>query len=257
MLRHSIVRRALVACGLVACGSGLAALPATARDLAAPTGVVELFTSQGCSSCPPADAALKRLIDDGKVVALAYHVDYWNYLGWADTLASKDNTARQYAYARMLGRNGVYTPQAVLNGRSHVNGADLEGINSRLLAMADGGEGLDVPVEARLGGDEIDIKVGAGKGKANVIVVYFDREQMVDVKQGENGGRKIAYWHAVRDVQTIGMWDGKPASFVLPASILDQGKNGGCAVLLQTMKDAETPGAILGAAAVVTGTAAD
>ncbi|HTO30461.1 MAG TPA: DUF1223 domain-containing protein, partial [Pararhizobium sp.] len=178
-------------------------------------------------------------------------------LGWADTLASKDNTARQYAYARMLGRNGVYTPQAVLNGRSHVNGADLAGINSRLLAMADGGEGLDVPVEARVGGDEIDIKVGAGKGKANVIVVYFDREQMVDVKQGENGGRKIAYWHAVRDVQTIGMWDGKPASFVLPASILDQGKNGGCAVLLQTMKDAETPGAILGAAAVVTGTAAD
>ena len=262
MLRHSIVRRALVACGLVAyglatCGLGPVALPASARDAVAPSGVVELFTSQGCSSCPPADAALKRLIDDGKVVALAYHVDYWNYLGWTDTLATKDNTARQYAYARMLGRNGVYTPQAVLNGRSHVNGADLAGINSRITAMADGGEGLDVPVEAHVGGDEIDIKVGAGKGKANVVVVYFDRRQMVDVKQGENGGRKITYWHAVRDVQTIGMWDGKPASFVLPASILDQGKNGGCAVLLQTMKDGETPGPILGAAAIVTGATAD
>ena len=87
---------------MLACGLGLMALPVIAGE---PAGVVELFTSQGCSSCPPADAALKKLIDDGKVVALSYHVDYWNYLGWADTLATKDNTARQYAYARMLGRS--------------------------------------------------------------------------------------------------------------------------------------------------------
>ncbi|MCV9966178.1 thioredoxin family protein [Pararhizobium sp. BT-229] len=239
---------------MLACGFGLMALPAAAGD---PAGVVELFTSQGCSSCPPADAALKRLIDDGKVVALSYHVDYWNYLGWADTLATKDNTARQYAYAKMLGRSGVYTPQAVLNGRDHINGADLAGINRRLTEMDGKGQGLDVPVEAAVRNDEIDIKVGAGNGKANVVVVYFNREQQVDVTKGENSGKKISYWHSVRDIQTIGMWDGKPANFVLPASVLNEGENSGCAVLLQKMKDNETPGAILGATTVMSAKAAN
>ncbi|WP_438751407.1 DUF1223 domain-containing protein [Pararhizobium sp. O133] len=239
---------------LLALGLGLVALPVAAGEQ---QGVVELFTSQGCSSCPPADAALKSLIDEGKVVALAYHVDYWNYLGWADTLATKDNTARQYAYAKMLGRNGVYTPQAVLNGRDHINGADLKGINGKLEAMNIAGKGLAVPVDAAVREDEIDIKIGAGDGKANVVVVYFNRQQFVDVKKGENSGRKISYWHAVRDIQTIGMWDGKPASFVLPASILKEGENGGCAVLLQKMKDDETPGPILGAATVMAGNAAN
>ena len=236
---------------LLVCGLGLAALPVAAEDKMAPGGVVELFTSQGCSSCPPADAALKRLIDDGKVVALAYHVDYWNYLGWPDTLGSKENTARQYAYARMFGRNGVYTPQAVLNGREHVNGADLDGINNRLKAMQDRGKGLAVPVGATVREDEINIEIGAGVGKANVVVVYFNREQKVEVKKGENSGKTISYWHAVRDIETIGMWDGKAASFVLPASVLKEDVNSGCAVILQRMKEVDTPGAILGATTVM------
>ncbi|WP_275785777.1 DUF1223 domain-containing protein [Pararhizobium gei] len=239
----SATRRVLLAIGFC-----LSALPAVAGE---PAGVVELFTSQGCSSCPPADAALKKLIDDGKVVALSYHVDYWNYLGWADTLATKDNTARQYAYARMLGRSGVYTPQAILNGRSHINGADLDGINRKLTEMSTNGKGLAVPVQASVKNDEIEIKVGAGSGKANLLVIYFNREQMVDVKTGENSGKTISYWHAVRDIQTVGMWDGKPARFVLPASVLQEGENGGCAVLLQKMKNNETPGAILGATTIM------
>ena len=187
---------------MLACGLGLLAMPAVAQDAGKPAGVVELFTSQGCSSCPPADAALKTLIDDGKVVALSYHVDYWNYLGWADTLASKDNTARQYAYARMFGRSGVYTPQAVLNGRDHINGADLDGINNRLSSMDAAGKGLAVPVSASVNKDEMTIKIGAGTGKANVVVVYFNREKLVDVQKGENSGKKISYWHSVRDIQT-------------------------------------------------------
>jgi hypothetical protein len=246
MSGSSTVRRIMLACGF-----GLMAMPAVAEDAVTPAGVVELFTSQGCSSCPPADAALKTLIDDGKVVALSYHVDYWNYLGWADTLASKDNTARQYAYAKMFGRSGVYTPQAVLNGRDHINGADLDGINNRLSAMNSAGQGLAVPIAANVRKDEIDIKIGEGTGKANVVVVYFNRQQLVDVKKGENSGKQISYWHSVRDVQTIGMWDGKPANFVLPASILNEGENGGCAVLLQKMKDSEAPGAIVGATTVM------
>lgn len=242
---------------MLACGLGLLAMPAVAQDAGKPAGVVELFTSQGCSSCPPADAALKTLIDDGKVVALSYHVDYWNYLGWADTLASKDNTARQYDYARMFGRSGVYTPQAVLNGRDHINGADLDGINNRLSSMDAAGKGLAVPVSASVNKDEMTIKIGAGTGKANVVVVYFNREKLVDVQKGENSGKKISYWHSVRDIQTIGMWDGKPADFVLPASVLNEGENGGCAVLLQKMKDSETPGAIVGATTVMAETTAN
>mgnify|MGYP002382315267 CR=1 FL=1 len=105
---------------------------------APPTGfaLVEWFTSEGCSSCPPADNLLPQLAaNNPQVIPLSFHVDYWNYLGWADTLASKDNTDRQYAYARMFGRNGVYTPQAVLNGREHLNGADISGIRSRIESM--------------------------------------------------------------------------------------------------------------------------
>lgn len=245
-----MIRHLVLTIGLFGAVSGAAA----ADNGKAVKGVVELFTSQGCSSCPPADAALKRLIDEGEVVALAYHVDYWNYLGWADTLASRENTERQYAYARMLGRNGVYTPQVILNGRDHMNGSDLLAIKGGLETMRAAGKGLAVPIEAAMAGDGITIKVGAGEGKANVVVVYFDRARVVNVERGENKGKRIAYWHAVKDIQTIGMWNGKPAQFTLPASVLiEERGNSGCAVLLQSMKDKETPGAILGAATVLAG----
>ncbi|MFP5077453.1 DUF1223 domain-containing protein [Rhizobium sp. YIM 134829] len=243
----------LLSVGLAASLAAGAAAQETERKVAAGEdpgqlkGVVELFTSQGCASCPPADAALKNLIEDGSVVALSYHVDYWNYLGWADTLATKQNTARQYAYARMFGRNGVYTPQAVLNGRDHVNGGNLSGIRGKLDEMKQTGKGMRVPVGAARKGDEIDISIGAGDGKANIVVVYFTRQQVVEVEKGENSGKKISYFHAVRDIQTIGMWDGTPTRYVLPASVLDEQEDSGCAVLVQKMKSTETPGAIIGA----------
>ncbi|WP_245294933.1 DUF1223 domain-containing protein [Pararhizobium antarcticum] len=246
-----------VRCLLLALGFGVAmSSPAYADDDApaaglGPSGVVELFTSQGCSSCPPADAALQRLVEEGKVVALSYHVDYWNYLGWEDTLGSKENTARQYAYAKALGRSGVYTPQAVINGRDHINGSDLSGIKTRINEMAAGGHGLKVKIGARIGRDEIDISVGSGEGKADVVVVYFDRRQTVNIQKGENTGKRVDYWHAVRDVQTIGMWNGKASKFVLPASVLKQGDNGGCAILLQTIKNGDKPSAILGATTIL------
>lgn len=245
-----LIRNLVLTIGLFGAISGAA----SADDGKAVKGVVELFTSQGCSSCPPADAALKKLIDEGDVVALAYHVDYWNYLGWTDTLASRENTERQYDYARMLGRNGVYTPQVILNGRDHMNGSDLQAIKSRLETMRADGKGLAVPIDATMAGDGISIKIGAGEGKANVVVVYFDRARVVNVERGENKGKRIAYWHAVRDIQTIGMWNGRPAHFTLPASVLIEGRgDSGCAILLQSMKDKETPGAIIGAATVLAG----
>ncbi|WP_288430573.1 thioredoxin family protein [uncultured Agrobacterium sp.] len=210
-------------------------------------GVVELFTSQGCASCPPADATLRKLIQNGDVVGLSYHVDYWNYLGWADSLASKENTERQYGYAKALGRNNVYTPQAVVNGRDHVKGADLQSIYKRLDDFKQAGEGLNVPVDTKRVGDEIEIDIGAGQGKADVVVAYFTREQVVDVEKGENQGKKISYWHSVYDVQTVGMWDGNAMTVKLPASVMSKAKSGGCAVLLQTTDASGNPSAIVGA----------
>ena len=218
-----------------------------------PKGVIELFTSQGCSSCPPADKVLETLAREGDVVALAYHVDYWNYLGWADTLASKDNTDRQYAYARMFGRNGVYTPQAVLNGREHINGADISGIRDHIAAMSGEGKGLEVPVDVEVRNDELRIRVGPGDGKANIVIAYFERQRTIEIDTGENRGKTVDYWHAVTDMETIGMWEGKETNLVLPADMLKKKKTAvGCAVLIQRMKSADTPGAILGAT-VLTG----
>lgn len=220
-------------------------------QMSEPQGVVELFTSQGCSSCPPADAALAKLVEEGRVLALSYHVDYWNYLGWEDTLGTKENTERQYAYSRMLGRNGVYTPQAIMNGRDHINGGDLDGIRTRLAGMNSAGKGMVVPIMARLSGDEMKISVGAGKGKAVILAVYFKQRQDVNVERGENGGKRITYWNSVSDVQTIGMWDGLPVDLVLPATLLTEDDNSGCAILLQRMKDGQTPGAIVGATSLL------
>lgn len=224
-----------------------------AQELSKLKGVVELFTSQGCASCPPADAALQRLIAQGDVVALAYHIDYWNYMGWDDTMSSKDNTARQYAYARTLGRSNVYTPQAIINGRDHLNGADFQAINVKLDDLKRVGKGLTVPVAAVMKGDQLEINIAAGQGKADVVVAYFDREQSVDVTKGENSGHQIAYMHSVSDVETVGMWEGKPMSLTLPANVMDKAGRKGLAVLLQSSTPTGDPAAIIGAAVMTLG----
>ncbi|MDC9810633.1 MULTISPECIES: DUF1223 domain-containing protein [Rhizobium] len=226
--------------------------PLQAED-GTPKGVVELFTAQGCSSCPPADAAFRKLVNQGDVIALAYHVDYWNYLGWADTLSSKENTERQYGYARTMGRSNVYTPQAIVNGRGHLAGADLNGINGKIDTYSSEGNGLTVPISAAMRGDELEIKIGAGQGKANVVMVYFDKEKTIDVEKGENSGKKISYLHSVTNVETVGMWDGKATSLTLPASVLQRPQLEGCAILLQSATDNGDPAAILGATVVMAG----
>lgn len=213
-----------------------------------PIGVVELFTSQGCSSCPPADKALSKLIEEGKVIALSYHVDYWNYLGWKDTLSTEASTERQYRYADSLKRRGVYTPQAIVNGREHFVGSSLDKIKARVSSFDASEKGLAVPLSISVNDDEMNISIGAGKGKANIVAVYFDNENVVDIKRGENTGKKITYHHSVTDIQTIGMWDGTAQEIKLPASLLAQVKKGGCAILLQSITASGTPSYILGAA---------
>ena len=230
------------------------AFSARADEATGLKGVVELFTSQGCSSCPPADRALKTLAQRGGIVAHSYHVDYWNYRGWADTLASPENTARQYAYARSLGRSGVYTPQAILNGRDHLKGTDAETLDGRLEALRAKGQGMTVPVKTSRKGDELAIRIGAGEGRADVVIVYFRQQQTVEVLDGENTGKTIDYVNSVTDVQTVGIWDGGALDLILPAKMIGTNGTDGFAILLQSSGPGGNPAAILGAAVMTADT---
>lgn len=215
-----------------------------------PKAVVELFTSQGCYSCPPADAALEQLINEGGTLALAFHVDYWNYLGWADTLSSHENTERQYGYAQSMHRSNVYTPQAVVNGRTETVGSRLGQIKGYITGLQKTGEGLTVPVSAEMAGDKISISVGEGTGKADIVVAYYKRRESVKITRGENAGKTISYWNSVIKLSTVGMWDGKATSVQLPMSVLENSDYDGCAILLQTFGSRGEPGPILGATSI-------
>jgi hypothetical protein len=224
-----------------------ACLPAKAEESTAVVGVVELFTSQGCSACPPADQAMKDLIATGKVIGLSYHVDYWDYLGWADTLATSGNTSRQYDYAEAMGRTGVYTPQAIINGQDHINGSDIDLINQTLEEQRAKGQGLSVKVATAFVNDEIIIDVGSGAGSAKVTVVYFSRSNEVKVERGDNAGATIDYWHNVRDIQVIGVWEGSAVQYKLPGTLLTKDNASGMAVLVQQMDAEGNPRHIIGA----------
>ncbi|MCV3211760.1 thioredoxin family protein [Mesorhizobium sp. YC-39] len=215
-----------------------------------PLGVVELFTSQGCNSCPPADEFFTELAAKQDIVALAYHVNYWDYLGWQDTLSSKENTERQYDYMRAFGSRSVYTPQAVINGRSHVNGANRREVDGALARMEKSGEGMRVGIKVSRTSDRVMIDAGdagTGPSDAHVVIVYFDPPQTVTIAKGENIGRSMTYWNAVSGIQTAGMWHGKAQRYELPMSEISK-KKGGCAVLLQSVGKDGLPGPILGAA---------
>lgn len=217
-----------------------------------PLGVVELFTSQGCNSCVPADELFAELATKENIVALAYHVDYWDYLGWKDTLSRKENTERQYEYMRAFGSRSVYTPQAVINGRSHVNGASRKEVDGSLARMKRSGEGMQVSIKVSRTSDRVMIDAGdagAGPSDAHLVIVYFDSPQTIKIAKGENSGRSMTYWNAVTGIQTAGMWHGKAQRYELPMSeISKKSKNGGCAVLLQSVGEDGLPGPILGAA---------
>jgi hypothetical protein len=240
--------------GLAAMALAVVAIagPSIAGDLQKPRGVVELFTSQGCNSCPPADAIFAELAQKDDLVALAYHVNYWDYLGWQDTLGSVESTQRQYDYMKSFGTRSVYTPQAIVNGRAHFNGARHSEVTSALADMASAGNGLKVGVSVTRSGDSVIIETDSGKepvGEAHVVLVYYDQKQPVEITRGENTGKTVTYWNAVKNIQIAGIWHGKSARFEMPVS--DMAKKGSnCAVLLQSAGKDGAPGPILGAAVI-------
>ena len=208
------------------------------------TVVVELFTSQGCSSCPPADAFLRDIKAMKGVVALSYHVDYWDYLGWKDTLGSPQFSQRQYDYAKTRGDGDVYTPQMIVDGRVHFVGS------SRAKVLAAIGEAKAAPAGAGMTltdkGSElvVEIDAAAGASEAMVWLVPIVPRLPVKILKGENTGETIDYHNIVRQLMPAGMWHGKATTLALPKDSVITPECKGCVALLQHGK----AGPILGVA---------
>jgi hypothetical protein len=213
------------------------------------TAVLELFTSQGCSSCPPADELLAKLSKRSDLVTLSYSVDYWNYLGWRDTLSSAANSDRQRDYARVRGDGRVYTPQIVVDGIAHVIGSDESAVEKAVQAAAKRLDEVKVPVSMHAEGDTLVVGIGAAPDKsdkrsATVWLALAKEEETVSVTRGENRGRNLSYHHPVRELTPVGMWQGEAMTLKLPLKDL-KAMGGDCLIALLQVENA---GPILGAA---------
>lgn len=211
--------------------------------------VIELFTSQGCSSCPPADLILGKLAAREDVIALSFSVDYWDYLGWRDTLADPDHSKRQRAYARHRGDGQIYTPQMVIDGSAEVVGNDASAIEAAVNHSRDTLQGQRVPIGFRTEGETFFIEIGAAptgeaKPKATLWLALVTSVAKVKVTRGENGGRTLVYHHVVRQLMPVGMWKGDATVLQLPRSLLRQADADMGVALLQL----DGGGTILGAA---------
>ena len=250
MIKPSLMtRRDTIGLGLGAALAGLSR-PWPARAAAKPTVIVELFTSQGCSSCPAADAFMKDLIGDPGVLALSYSVDYWDYLGWKDTLANPDFSQRQYDYAKSRGDMSVYTPQMIVNGQSHFVGSHkssvLEGIASAGAAQGD----TIVPLALKASAGEVEITAGAAAGlpHGTLWLACVAPAVTVKIERGENAGREVVYHNVVRRMTAAGMWKGEALTIKLPkASIMAKGVK----TLVALLQDGST-GPIRGSAVLKT-----
>ncbi|RYE09333.1 MAG: DUF1223 domain-containing protein [Hyphomicrobiales bacterium] len=213
-----------------------------------PKAVVELFTSQGCSSCPKADAMFSELGKRQDLITLAYHVDYWDYIGWPDTFGDAANSERQRAYADSWGSSRIYTPQLVVNGRKGVVGSrDAE------VAGAIKEASLQLPVSLNVGGQKLEVSVAAqaGGGEATIWLITFKDHAQVEIERGENAGKTVDYTQIVTGKQMLGMWDAASGtSLKLPLAELTADGSNGAVILVQSDKNG-LPGPILGAASVL------
>ncbi len=234
----------LTSCAAVLAAIALLSAPAQAGSVTHPKAVVELFTSQGCASCPPADAMLTDLAKSNDVVALAFHVDYWDYAGWQDTFGSADYSDRQRAYAESWNSSRIYTPQMVVNGAVGVVGSRSNEVHG---ALAGAALPLAVGISEDAGMLKIAVPADKGRGDAVIWLVTYLTQADVVIDKGENAGKSMSYTQVVTDQQALGMWeDDAGATIKLPLpEVLRPGT--GLAVLVQQENNG-LPGLILGAA---------
>jgi hypothetical protein len=231
---------------------GICAIIAIVRPAHAdPRAVVELFTSQGCSSCPPADKILGELAKDPSIIAMSMPIDYWDYLGWKDTLADARFSARQKAYSQVRGDREVYTPQVVVNGQVHVVGSDRAGIESAIGKTRKTQGVMSVPVTMTQAGKLITVSVAASdKGPAvshgEVWICSISKAIPIAIERGENRGRELTYYNVVRNLLKVGDWNGSANSWIVPLENISREGVDGAVVYVQD-GSREKPGPMLGA----------
>lgn len=219
---------------------------------AEPRAVVELFTSQGCSSCPPADKVIGELAKDPAVIALTLPVDYWDYLGWKDTLADTRFSARQKAYSQMRGDRDVYTPQVVVNGETHVIGSDIGGIRQAIKDTGNIAPVMRVPVSMTVTGQQVKVSVAAADdtlagARGEVWICSVSKSVPIAVGRGENKGRDLMYYNVVRNWLKVGDWTGAAASWMVPLENVARDGVDAAVVYVQD-GSRDRPGAMRGAA---------
>ena len=241
-----------IAVALIAPVLALAETPAPSADArpgGPPRAVIEMYTSQGCSDCPAADALLKQYIDRKNIVGLTMPVDYWDYLGWKDTLAGARNAERQRQYAERFGIGTVYTPQAVVNGALEVIGSSESEIDRAINATETALASSRVPVHFWHYGNSIIIEAGAAAHdaepkEATIWLAVIQKSAQVEVKAGENAGKTLTYYNVVRELTPVGVWNGRPATIRLARAAVMRPETEELVVLIQ---EADA-GPIIGAA---------
>jgi hypothetical protein len=227
-------RRSVLLGGAAAlAGAGIDAGPALALPPAGGPFAIELFTSQGCSSCPPADLQLGKLCRRADIVALSFHVDYWDYIGWKDRFATHETTERQRAYARALKQRYVYTPEMVVDGIGHDPGVSTGPISSLLDEARRRSPQRATPELTRSSDGILTVKLAAFKldAPADLFLAVYDRRHATPVHRGENGGRTLENFNVVRRFETLARWDGAAQSWTVPADRFKPEQ--GMAVLVQ------------------------
>lgn len=228
----------------------LAVLTLATTAKAAERALIELFTSQGCSSCPPADRLLGQLSKNSSLVTLSLPIDYWDYLGWRDTLALHRHAQRQRGYARSRGDREVYTPQAVVNGVMHAVGSDKAAIEREINASLKNPATMAIPVTLTAGKQEITVAVAGGTVAHNgeVWLCGVEKAAQVHIGRGENRGRTVTYHNVVRGWHKLGQWNGKAVSWHVPVSKLTAGVDEVAAIVQEDPNG--NPGRVLGAALI-------
>lgn len=212
--------RKLLATILTVALTGWSALPARADSAVV---LVELFTSQGCSSCPPADRNLAVLARRDDVLALSLHIDYWDYLGWRDTFGQAAHTARQMAYRDLMGARVIYTPQIIVQGTRDVPGHRAKAVEAAIAQARAADEPARLEIVTEGGMLKAVIEAAKPPADCTLWIATYDIARTVQIKRGENAGQSITYHNVVRELMRVGTWDGTTQKLALPQPGKDQG----------------------------------
>jgi hypothetical protein len=212
--------------------------------------VVELYTSQGCPACPSADVLLSELADQPGILALSFHVDYWDYIGWTDPFANEVYSQRQQRYLEQLRLPYVYTPQMVVDGKLHASGNRQLEVETNIERARDLKQGRVAVTVTRISDDQVRIQIPGSdalyRGEADIMLVRFDEKHVTDVTRGENKGKTLTNHNVVRLLRPVADWNGEAVDMVMRLQDIGGADPAYCAIFLQERGQ----GRILGASAV-------